>query len=201
MNRVWAKNKKGFTIVELLIVIVVIAILAAISIVAYNGIQERAENTKTTSAVSAYVKAFKQYKILHGDYPAAGAMCLGEDYEPFTGGTVPACRHQSSPIGQAGNAAGRNELKQLMGGSLPMPSKKPIVTSSNEFVGAYFYGSGYNVTLDGKPVAVIIYTYDGSECPIGPSYRSNGWPAISTSNPGPYASAGSGERCLVALPL
>ena len=33
-----SKNKvKGFTLVELLIVIVVIAILAAISIVAYNG--------------------------------------------------------------------------------------------------------------------------------------------------------------------
>ena len=37
----WAKQK-GFTIVELLIVIVVIAILAAITIVAYNGIQARA---------------------------------------------------------------------------------------------------------------------------------------------------------------
>lgn len=35
-------NNRGFTIVELLIVIVVIAILAAITIVAYNGIQERA---------------------------------------------------------------------------------------------------------------------------------------------------------------
>ena len=34
-------KKRGFTIVELLIVIVVIAILAAISIVAYNGIQAR----------------------------------------------------------------------------------------------------------------------------------------------------------------
>jgi prepilin-type N-terminal cleavage/methylation domain-containing protein len=33
---------RGFTIVELLIVIVVIAILAAITIVAYNGIQSRA---------------------------------------------------------------------------------------------------------------------------------------------------------------
>lgn len=36
---------RGFTIVELLIVIVVIAILAAISVVAYNGVQTRAKDT------------------------------------------------------------------------------------------------------------------------------------------------------------
>jgi prepilin-type N-terminal cleavage/methylation domain-containing protein len=38
----WAQKQKGFTIVELLIVIVVIGVLAAITVVAFNGIQERA---------------------------------------------------------------------------------------------------------------------------------------------------------------
>ena len=38
MNR----QQRGFTIVELLIVIVVIGILAAITIVAFNGVQNKA---------------------------------------------------------------------------------------------------------------------------------------------------------------
>ncbi len=46
MKKTWAQKQKGFTIVELLIVIVVIGILAAITIVAYNGVQTRANQSK-----------------------------------------------------------------------------------------------------------------------------------------------------------
>ncbi len=63
------KQRKGFTIVELLIVIVVIAILAAITVVAYTGIQNRAQNTQTVSATTTYLKAMMQYKAENGIYP------------------------------------------------------------------------------------------------------------------------------------
>jgi prepilin-type N-terminal cleavage/methylation domain-containing protein len=62
----------GFTIVELLIVIVVIAILAAISIVAYNGIQDRANDAAVRSGADRFIKALYQWNAETGQLPRGG---------------------------------------------------------------------------------------------------------------------------------
>jgi prepilin-type N-terminal cleavage/methylation domain-containing protein len=54
-------KSRGFTIVELLIVIVIIAILAAITIVAYNGITNRANTSSAASAANAVIKKAGAY--------------------------------------------------------------------------------------------------------------------------------------------
>lgn len=80
-----AKKQKGFTIVELLIVIVVIGILAAITIVAYNGVQQKARNTQTHQAMAAYAKAMILYGQEKGSYPTpAYFTCLGDEYTVTT---------------------------------------------------------------------------------------------------------------------
>lgn len=66
-------KQKGFTIVELLIVIVVIAILAAISIAAYTSITARA-NTSTAAAAAKAVKDVAQtFNTANGAYPTTKA--------------------------------------------------------------------------------------------------------------------------------
>lgn len=75
------KKDRGFTIVELLIVIVVIAILAAIIIVAYQGVTARANLSKAqTNAVSVQKKA-EAYNADtsggNGVYPATSAIFNG----------------------------------------------------------------------------------------------------------------------------
>jgi len=82
----WAKNKQGFTIVELLIVVVVIAILAAITIVSYNGIQNRARDAVVKAEAIEGRKQIMLYALDHNTsyptsvtscpVPAAGAACI-----------------------------------------------------------------------------------------------------------------------------
>lgn len=62
-------NARGFTIVELLIVIVVIAILATLTIVAYNGIQQRATAASLTSDLDNASKLLKLYQVDNSGYP------------------------------------------------------------------------------------------------------------------------------------
>lgn len=61
--------QRGFTIVELLIVIVVIAILAAISIVAYTGMQNRAHDSAVQSDLRATLGKILEYQAIHGGLP------------------------------------------------------------------------------------------------------------------------------------
>jgi prepilin-type N-terminal cleavage/methylation domain-containing protein len=67
------KKQAGFTIVELLIVIVVIAILATISIVAYNGIQDRANNSAVQSDMTNLAKKIRIYEAENGGLPKGGS--------------------------------------------------------------------------------------------------------------------------------
>ena len=66
-------KSKGFTIVELLIVIVVIAILAAITIVAYNGLQARARASAAQSAAETMQKKIEAFNSVTGAYPVTGS--------------------------------------------------------------------------------------------------------------------------------
>lgn len=70
------KNLKGFTIVELLIVIVVIGILAGITVVAYNGIRTRANDSDAKVKLSNVNKAIINFQTTNGRYPGISELTL-----------------------------------------------------------------------------------------------------------------------------
>lgn len=62
-------KQKGFTIVELLIVIVVIGILAALVITTFTGIQQKARNTERETDIKALQGQVEAYYAQNGKYP------------------------------------------------------------------------------------------------------------------------------------
>ena len=65
----WAKRTKGFTIVELLVVIVVIGILSVITIVSYNGVQNRAKTVRSISTANEVHTKADIWNALLSSYP------------------------------------------------------------------------------------------------------------------------------------
>lgn len=72
MSTTSKRRTRGFTIVELLIVIVVISILAAISITAYSGIQNRANDTAVKSDLRNFAGKILEYQAINGSLPQGG---------------------------------------------------------------------------------------------------------------------------------
>ncbi len=62
-------SQKGFTIVELLIVIVVIGILAMLVLNTFNGVQAKARNTERQTDIKAIASQLEAYYADKGGYP------------------------------------------------------------------------------------------------------------------------------------
>lgn len=69
----WARKQKGFTVIEMLVVIVIIGILAAITAVSYASVQQRSRDTTRTSDIREVQKALEKYHAANGMYPSVGS--------------------------------------------------------------------------------------------------------------------------------
>lgn len=64
------KKQKGFTLVELLIVIIIIGILATLVIVTFTGIQAKARDSKRQTDIEAVDTQIEAYYAETGHYPS-----------------------------------------------------------------------------------------------------------------------------------
>lgn len=62
-----SKEEKGFTLVELLVVIVILGVLAGIGVPTYRGFIDRSHKAATIAELQAVSMAIKYYFIEHGE--------------------------------------------------------------------------------------------------------------------------------------
>lgn len=99
------KSKKGFTLVEIMIVVVIIGLLAAMAIPAFQKVREQSREKAITNNLRQIASAGQQYILeegvtevgyteLEGDYFAAMASVADETYTDIVvdedGGTITA---------------------------------------------------------------------------------------------------------------
>lgn len=90
MKRLWASSAsqraRGFTLIEIMVVVAIIAVLATIVIVAYQGFGERSRDSQRTSDVSQIKIALDKYYADNSQYPDA---CGGTEDCPVTALATP----------------------------------------------------------------------------------------------------------------
>lgn len=69
------KEKKGFTLIELMVVISIGAILIALGTVSYTTAQKKSRDAKRRGDMKGTANAFEQYYSVNGEYDSTSSAC------------------------------------------------------------------------------------------------------------------------------
>jgi len=178
---------KGFTIVELLIVVVVIAILAAITIVSYNGITNRANNSVVLGSVSSWENIIRLYQVTNERLPDDWT-CLGSSVDNFPADNAFSLGVGMCERGMIVSDGWTSEFKTVP----PQPSKPtptPVLlrqnasagsgamktlSSGNKVMKGIIYAAVSNQTQVPYPGAYLFYALSNQACPTGEAHKIHG---------------------------
>ena len=138
-------KSKGFTIIELIVVIAIVAVLATIIITSVNQFQTKGRDAKRIADLNQMQKALEMYKIDNGKYPSSGSAGC-------TGGGTSWC--------YSANTTEWNLLGTILKNYMGIIPKDPVNTGggSNPLDGTKYYNYAY---LSGRA---------GGQCADGSCY-------------------------------
>lgn len=87
--KAWARTQKGFTLIELIIVMVVIGILASIVYVSFTTTQQRSRDAQRDRDIMDVQRALDKYYAANGAYPSVGADNTAYDLSTLSTALVP----------------------------------------------------------------------------------------------------------------
>ncbi len=198
-------KQKGFTIVEIIIVIIVIGVLAGLVMNMVNSVQVRARNTQRTDTVKKYMTALALYVAENDAYPAittGNTVCLGENYADVSGNSIGDCRYLSGTSSEV-DSAFNDQLRTYFGEELVDVSNVAVThnPSGGAFLGAvYSNNSALMVAGESRPHH-IFFLLEGEQqdCTVG-NALSGSWPNLTVSSTGYNWSNNGATACTISLP-
>ena len=149
------KNKKGFTIVELLIVIVVIGILATLVIVTFTGIQQKGRNSQRQTDINAVQSHVESFYAQHGFYPALGDMNNAAFVQKYMKGLDPeALKDPKGSASTLANAAAASVYSYVTEGTCTAQTGSPLPDEPTQATGSDC--TGYTLTATLEPSGTYI---------------------------------------------
>ena len=146
------KKRKGFTLIELMIVIAIIIILAAIAIPNYLRMTDRARRSRCAGDFASIATALEAYSVDWGHYPVATAILAGGAAEAFGKNTLTS--HTEKEIAGTGAVATETNVPDnltLTGekGGIEYIKLATIRSMYNPFIptNSYYYGSDTTGTI------------------------------------------------------
>ena len=144
-------KQKGFTVVELLLVIVVIGILATIAFVSYRGVQAKGRDTERKTEVQAIADGIRLYRLKKGDdvtTAGCGSNGGGQGWFAYETGAAPYTKSILTCLKESG----------YLDGDMIDPSN--CVTSSVAAPGTVCKPTGYtymkySCTYKGQDISVV----------------------------------------------
>jgi len=167
------RQKSGFTIIELLIVVVVIAVLAIIAAVSYNYVVKLSYNSQIKSGVQSYYEAVKAYKLAKGVYPQTqreqsgqrvAMTCLGKGYKNQACGEVTGVKVYEDSLFNS-------QMASFLKTTTDPVSDKMLPVPGETFIGAVY---GIDVAISsstgyGRVIEYAMYG-DNADCGIIQAY-------------------------------
>lgn len=162
------KNLRGFSLVELLVVITIIAILSVVAYTAIGGQTIKAKNSRRLQDTNTIQQALELYFVKHSSYPVdladMGKGIISKiPQDPVTKANYTYCRtDQACQTEATGNQSAKAYIlgATLEEEDLSIPQKAYMVGNSDDYdiVGYTASGSGCNL-IETNPESTTCFPY------------------------------------------